>query len=178
MLRIADLCSGTGAATMPFVEHLHQVDRFDLPDGDITQLHFTPGQYDFIWASPPCVQYARYGMRGLPCNRRFFKDGAVIELGLWEHCLRLIEEAGVEYYIIENVKGAYDFWGRPQHSCGAFKLWGNMPKWPKGSYVKDFRRVRSPKERARIPRGLALQVRDIIEKAYGEPGYFTPTGTY
>jgi len=152
---------------MPFVEHLHRVDRFDLPDGDITKLHFTPGQYDFIWASPPCTEYAAHLMRGLPNNSKWRRDGAQIDLGLWEHCIRLIEESGTKYYIIENVRGAVRFWGRDYHRCGSFFLWGQMPAWPKGAWLKDVDCVKSPRERARIPRGLALQVRDIIERSFG-----------
>lgn len=161
MLRIADLCSGTGAATMPFVEHLHQVDRFDLPYGDITKLQFEKGQYDFIWASPPCPEYSRVSMP-------FHGGWSSVDLGLWEHCLRLIEDARPRFYIIENVRGAAYFWGAPQARCGSFWLWGRMPEWPRGVYRKGWRTVRSPKLRARVPRALALQVRDIIEKAFGE----------
>lgn len=157
---MADLCSGTGAATMPFVEHLHQVDRFDLPDGDITKLHFTEGQYDFIWASPPCPSYSRLAMPWYPITE--------VDLGLWEHCRRLIEEAGPRYHIIENVRGAQRIWGPPAVRCGSFMLWGSMPAWPTGCYRKHIDHIRNPRERAQVPRALALQVRDIIERECGD----------
>jgi len=155
-LRVADLCAGTGAATAPFAERGHDVERYELPR-DITRESFVPGQFDFIWASPPCTEYSRLSMPWHPIES--------VDVGLWCECLRLIQEAAPRYYIIENVRGAQRIWGKTRH-CGSFYLWGCMPEWPQGRYIKDNAHVRSPRERARVPRALAVQVADIIERAY------------
>ena len=157
MLRIADLCSGTGAATAPFFERGHDVDRFELPR-DICLEAFTPGQYDFVWASPPCTEYSRLSMPWHPIE--------AVDVGLWCECLRLIGETEPRYWVLENARGAQYIWGKTRH-CGSFYMWGVMPAWPQGDYRKDYAHVRNPKERARIPRGLAVQVADIVERAFG-----------
>jgi len=163
MLRVADLCAGTGSATEYFVQRGHTVHRFDLPDGDVTKLSFPRGAYDFIWASPPCTEYCKLRLPWYP-------EPKSVDLGVWEHCLRLIEQSGARYWIIENVLGARLVWGRPDHVCGAFNLWGRMPEWPAGHFWK-MRSKMSSRRRARdsamIPAVLARQVADIIEEAYG-----------
>lgn len=69
-LNILDLFAGTGSSTMAFVDRGHQVITVELnpahnPDvvEDVTQL--SPeclmhefGQFDFIWASPPCTAFS------------------------------------------------------------------------------------------------------------------------
>jgi len=149
---------------MPFFERGHDVERYELPR-DITKETFEPGQFDFIWASPPCTEYSKL-------FKPFASLGPYreVDLGLWEHCLRLIAEAKPRYYIIENVQGALRIWGQPKVRCGSFYLWGDMPAWPVGVFRKNTQswpKASRARERGRIPRPLAEQVCDIIEDAFG-----------
>ena len=158
-LKIADLCAGTGSATIFFEMAGHHVDRFDLPDGDITTLTFMPGDYDFIWASPPCQEYSKF-------HQPWYKEPLEVDLGLWEHCRRLIVEADPLFYVIENSIGAVHIWGPPDRRCGSFCFWGNLPIWPHGRYYKDPSGVKSSRARAMIPKGLARQFAEIVPGCY------------
>jgi site-specific DNA-cytosine methylase len=164
-MRVADLCAGTGSATKFFEERGHVVDRYDLPDGDVTKLHFSRGQYDFIWASPPCQDYAKLRML------QWFPEPFEIDLTVWEHCRRLILEADPKFYVIENSLGAKRIWGPPSHTNGAWTFWGNLISWPKGSWWKGTSRsgprckyTKSPVKRAVLPEKLARQFPILVER--------------
>ena len=85
--------------------------------------------FDFICASPPCEQFAVFGMR------HFHPDPPYPELGirLFNHTRSICEESGVPY-ILENVRRAQDFVGRSVHHCGPYHLWGTgvPPLMPQG----------------------------------------------
>lgn len=77
-----------------------------------------------IVASPPCTEYAKWGMR------MFHPNPPIPDKSLWQAALRVGCEAGVPL-IIENVRGAQYFWGRANWKCGPYYLWGNVPAlWP------------------------------------------------
>ena len=76
-MKLLNLYSGTGSVSKPWRAAGHQVwdvdvdPRFspetceDILQWDYTQLPFIP---DAIWASPPCIEYARCKTRGPPRN--------------------------------------------------------------------------------------------------------------
>lgn len=96
-------------------------------DGDIEGLlWFEP---DIICASSPCEQFSVHGMK------HFHPNPPYPELGikLFNHTRELCEASGVPY-VMENVRAARDFVGRPAGHCGPFYLWGNAvpPILPQG----------------------------------------------
>lgn len=75
---------------------------------------------DFIWASPPCDEFACFGMP------HFRKDPPYPKVGieLFEHT-RWISFASKVPFIIENVRSAQEFVGSAAGHAGSFYLWGN-----------------------------------------------------
>lgn len=77
-----------------------------------------------IVASPPCTEYALWGMR------MFHPNPPIPNRALWESAVRIGEEAS-RPLVIENVRGAQYFWGRANKKCGPYYLWGHLPAiWP------------------------------------------------
>lgn len=77
-----------------------------------------------IVASPPCTDYAKWGMR------MFHPAPPQPDRRLWEAALRISGEADVPI-VLENVRGAQYFWGRAAWKSGPYYLWGNVPAlWP------------------------------------------------
>lgn len=77
-----------------------------------------------IVASPPCTDYAKWGMR------MFHPNPPQPDKKLWEAALRIANEANLPL-VIENVRGAQYFWGKANWKCGPYYLWGSIPAlWP------------------------------------------------
>jgi len=77
-----------------------------------------------IVASPPCTEYALWGMR------MFHPNPPIPDKSLWRAAIRIGKEAGVPL-VIENVRGAQYHWGRASWKCGPYYLWGDTPPlWP------------------------------------------------
>lgn len=98
---------------------------------DVTTLHGSQFRNaDVIVASPPCTDYAKWGMR------MFHPNPPQPDKRLWEAAVRLAREAG-KPLVIENVKGAQYFWGSAQWHQGPYYLWGDLPAlWPMGMELK------------------------------------------
>lgn len=152
-----DLFAGTKSATRFFAENGWKVDYVDILDGvDIRSFH-PAGTYDFVWASPPCPEYSQGG-RNKTWASKYDADRS-----LWIEGLRVIHEARPRYWIVENVKGAQQVWGRAVCHYGAFFLWGFFPairaSIPWTTSLKGIRFTgadhRSAAERAVIPRGVS-----------------------
>jgi site-specific DNA-cytosine methylase len=121
MPRALDLFSGMRTALKAFKDW--DIEYVDIIDGiDIREYH-PDGRYDFIWASPPCESYSFAN----PGNRHKY------DRTLWSEALRVIDEAKPKYWVIENVLGACEAWGRPKEHFCAWYFWGWYPKvkWPK-----------------------------------------------
>ena len=120
-----DLCCGLKGASVAFAERGWKVVTLDndpkfSPDivADIRTWHYNgPDNPGFIWASPPCLEFSRESM---PWTRR----GVVPDMSIVESCKRIIDEAAPRYWIIENVRGAKQYFmellGRPAKSSGRF----------------------------------------------------------
>lgn len=72
-----------------------------------------------IVASPPCDQFATWGMRN------FFPKPEHPEIGikLFEAAVRIVKEAGDVPFVIENVRAAQLFVGAANAHCGSHYLW-------------------------------------------------------
>jgi len=132
-VNVLDLCCGTKSATAPFRNRGgHQVIGVDVvsdfrPEiiADVREFTAIPGEYDFIWASPPCTEFAREFMP-------WCRTGVAPDMAIVKACARIIEIAKPKYWVIENVKGAVKYFqeiglGYPRAIVGPFYLWGNFP---------------------------------------------------
>lgn len=162
-----DLFSGSGSATAPFRHSKEwKVVSVEIEDGlDIRT--FEPDLYaDFVWASPPCQEYSQTGMN------RTWQSKYKASRDLWTHALRVIHKTRPRYWIIENVKGAQQVWGRAPYHYGPFFIWGYFPKidtkisWFES--IKGIRSIesdgRSAKQRAMIPMELSNAIYQSISK--------------
>lgn len=115
-MKILDLFAGTGSATQAFEDAGHEVIRveldpyFEAHERDILKL--TPeylrekyGEFDFIWASPPCTTFsvasiARHWKNGKPSRE------ALRAIELVKHTLRLIDLLNPKLgWLLENPRG-------------------------------------------------------------------------
>lgn len=126
-----DLCSGFGGASAAMRERGWTTIRVDIeprvkPDvvADIGALPFRPFPVDLLWVSPTCTEYSRYDQPGL------FPDRKLPDLKLWHTAERIIAEWQPRFWIIENVRGAIKFHGRPPYHVGSRYLWTNLPLFP------------------------------------------------
>lgn len=125
---------------------------------------------DFVWASPPCDEFARESMP-------WSKTGKTPDMSIVLACKRIIEEAQPKYYVIENVRGAINYFrphfGNYRYHVGAFYLWGFFPvpgqiknNWKKKESYGSKQRA----ERAVIPAPLS---RAIAIQAEGQASFLT-----
>jgi hypothetical protein len=95
------------------------------------------------------------------------KTGKPPDLSLYYACRRIVYESRPRFWIIENVKGAIWYFGKPAASCGPFFLWGFFP--PIGKVKLETRKKESlsssrAAERAKIPYALSLAVALAVER--------------
>lgn len=122
-MKVVDLFSGTGSATLPWSEAGHSVIRVELDEGhDVRSLAPIPG-CTLIWASPPCTEYSTAATGRPIASKR-------PDLELWRTALAFIQASRPEYWVIENVVGAQRYWGRASCHYGAWYLWGWFPPFP------------------------------------------------
>jgi C-5 cytosine-specific DNA methylase len=134
-----DLFCGLGGWADGFLEEGYDVVGFDIERHDygtggypgqlvLQDVHTLHGSQfrraAVIVASPPCTDYAKWGMR------MFHPNPPQPDKSLWEAAVRIGKESRVPL-IVENVRGAQYFWGRAQWKCGPYHLWGHLPAlWP------------------------------------------------
>lgn len=160
-MRMLDLCCGLGGASRAFRDRGWEVITVDIeprftPDivADVRTWHWTGGSVDFVWASPPCDEFARESMP-------WCKTGKAPDLSIVEACRRIIAEARPHAYVIENVRGAQRWIGQAVCHVGPFYLWGSFPPIdlaglrmrPKESYSSN-----QAAERALIPYALSRAI--------------------
>ena len=106
-MRALVLFKGTGSIDRALESYGFKVDSLDMDPkcnatwtADVlewdTWRHMMPGRYDFIWASPPCVQYSR--------ARTTAKTPRNLELAdsLVERTLEIIKELAPKAWLVEN----------------------------------------------------------------------------
>ena len=173
-----DLFSGTRSATKYFEKAGWAMHYAEIAEGvDVRTYH--PPKADFVWASPPCTEYS-YINKNFPTWQSKYRTAPM----LWRSAMRVIREAQPRYWIIENVKGAQQVWGKAPYNYGGFFLWGYFPfellptiPWTtslKGTHNDRASGIRwhdnkTAAERAIIPDALARAVYDVCERSLDLP---------
>ena len=82
------------------------------------------GQFDLIWASPPCTDFARWAM---PLS---FGPRRIPDMRLLLSTLEIIDSLKPRFWIIENVRGARAWFkpylSLPTHVIGPYNFWTNI----------------------------------------------------
>jgi hypothetical protein len=155
MPRMLDLCSGLGGASEAFVRAGWEVVRIDnnpllakptsgyyVPytiEDDILLTDLSEGtawfwmglEYDFIWASPECVEFSN--AYASPKSKAA-RNGEEYEpdMSLVRACHYIIKKLNPKYWVMENVAGARPYISEelgmpPWQIVGPFFLWGRFP---------------------------------------------------
>lgn len=145
--------------------HVHAVDllgHFSPPPdecADLTHWSWPGPRPDLIWASPPCTEFARESMP-------WCRTGATPSLALVEATQRIIAECQPRFFVIENVKGAVPYLGKPTMRFGPWHLWGRFPTFhAEVPFFKEKLSSTQKEERAKIPTVLAEALADAVEAA-------------
>jgi len=169
---VLDLCCGTKSATAEFARNGWKVITIDIdPRFEPTACKDVRNKAavfsalgntlpDFVWASPPCTEFAREFMP-------WCKTGEPPDISIVLACRDLIRVIKPYYWCIENVRGAVYYFralglGGPRAIVGPFYLWGNFPDigkpsmagWRKKETMSSSRDV----QRGAIPKSLAKAV--------------------
>lgn len=131
--RLLDLCCGLGGWSVGFAAEGWECVGCDIADFSkeypgrffqadlLTWEGWREFQFNLVVASPPCEEYSRWDM---PWTRA--RGPQVPDARLWERCFLIARQAGVPI-VLENVRGAQQFWGRSKMNVGPFHLWGDVP---------------------------------------------------
>lgn len=130
-MMMIDLCSGLAYASRPMRQRGWHVVTVDIEPGfipdiiaDVTEWSWTGATPDFIWASPPCIEFAREFMP-------WSKTGIDPDMSVVLACKRIIDECHPPYWAIENVRGAVRWFipylGRPSLVINPYYFWGTFP---------------------------------------------------
>jgi hypothetical protein len=172
--KLLDLCCGKKGVTKEFEKAGWECITVDINPkfnphivADINNLHLeSPGDYDFIWASPVCTDYSKAalpvswkcngGVRTLPDMRLFL------------NCYRIIRYLKPRWWVIENVLGAEPYFrlvlgdGTDKKSyskhVGSRYLWGEFPIFDTSPKHGKWRLSPTPDRaeiRSEIPAGLS-----------------------
>lgn len=182
---VLDLCAGTGSATQAFKDRGHDVETLDIVGEhtyvcDVRAWH-PEKHYDFIWMSPPCTDFSiAKAKKGVRCIDR------KVDLSIVRACLRIVQEAKPQYWIMENPRGCLrHFIGMPTTTIEysdyyhPFKkptdLWGVFPFfWSTSKRMPTINMKRINMEhsengrriRAQVPYGLSLAICKALEREY------------
>jgi hypothetical protein len=104
-LKVLELCSGGKSFTKACEKHGMICTTVDISPkndpticADVRTLTFPKGEFDIIWASPPCQNFSNAKTRGKPRDLEL-ADSLVLA------CLRIISEVQPMCFIIENPMG-------------------------------------------------------------------------
>lgn len=160
-MRILDLFAGTGSATKAFEDAGHEVIKveldtyFEAHERNIMELTASYlrekyGEFDFIWASPPCTTWSiascgHHWKNGKPSEK------ALAAIEMVQHTLYLIHDLKPKAWLIENPRGLL----RKQEMMQEFPrftitycqygdtrmkptdLWGYLPNWTPRAMCKN-----------------------------------------
>lgn len=159
-----DLFAGLGGASAAMRERGWSVVTVELdprfrPDvvADVSRLPIR-GRWDLLWASPPCTEYSREAMP-------WCRTGRPPDETLWRAAEAAITELRPRWWVIENVRGAIRYHGRPTRAYGPVFLWGDMPAFD--AVVLPWKERLSSKakaERARIPFAISYGLAIACER--------------
>jgi hypothetical protein len=177
-MRLFDGCCGLKGISSVFEARGWDVISLDIEPqfnptivADIRDYHYTGPRPDLMWFSPPCDQFAKFGM---PC----WYDSSTLpdpDMSILEACIRIIKETKPTYWMIENVKGAIPFFskllGKPREMHRPFYLWGYFPplsyidksRFSCKEWVKKGSSPTKAAARARIPEILADAIARAVE---------------
>lgn len=162
-----DICAGLGGASQAMRERGWMVVTLDndprfCPDvvADVRTWSWSGARPDLVWCSPPCVEFSRESMP-------WCRTGNVPDMSLVNACKRIISECQPRYWVIENVRGAVPYLGKPSVNVGPFYLWGSFPDLGR-SPMSAFRKKESytsgrRAERAKVPRSVSWALSVAIE---------------
>lgn len=142
-----DLCSGLGGASQPALDRGWKVIRVNIdprfkPDivADVRALPLKPFHVDVLWASPPCQEFSKWGLR---C---FYPNPTPPDLSIARGIQDFIETIKPWQWIVENVWASRPYlshiFGPVAAKPPGHALWSNramlLPNiWPhKSSSVK------------------------------------------
>lgn len=155
-MRILDLFSGTGSSTQAFKDAGHYVYTVDIDTDFVADLHADiltltpndfPGQWDLIWASPPCTTFsvASIGKHWIGSKKTTpvpKTQQAIDAIKLMNFTKELIGSIGSAYWVVENPRGILrrlDIFGEPKtvwycqygdERAKPTDLFGNLPPMP------------------------------------------------
>ena len=126
-----DLCSGLGGASQPALDRGWKVIRVDIdprfkPDivADVRALPLKPFHVDVLWASPPCTEFSKFGLR---C---FYPNPPEPDLGIAEAIQAFIAHLRPRFWWIENVRSSRPWlsklFGPVRANIPGHVLWSNQ----------------------------------------------------
>lgn len=166
-----DLCCGLGGWSQPFkdADGWRSVGldiRSDLNADVVADVQALPLDCspDLLTMSPPCTEFSRYSMPWLHEPQP--------DMSLVRACLDAVDEMDPEYWILENVRGLKQYWGREeQKRVGPFYLWGEFPAFDVA--LTDGGKMaisgENPERRAQIPYEIGDSLRRSVEWSGSEP---------
>ena len=178
-MKVLDLCCGLGGATQAFKDRGHWVIGVDndpnfklsFPsfEWDVRRIPIPnivdrcSGGVDFIWASPPCTEFARESMP-------WCRTGKIPDMDIVWACINIIETLKPRYWVIENVRGSSKYisplLGTPKR-IGPYYLWGVYPIFDvflKNRKKKESFSSTQKAERGKIPYAISLALCQAIER--------------
>ena len=192
-MKIVDLFSGLGGASQAFaddpawgllriennpllgnVEGTRIMDIFEFRDWLLEQKNrYGDFDVDVVWASPPCTEFSlAFNAPRSIAIREGRGDEYQPYMGFLEVALECIEIINPRYWIIENVRGAVNYFaeymGHPHQILGSYFLWGNFPKIMPDDLPTKASKENGPRwlranRRALIPLELSQALKDAIE---------------
>jgi site-specific DNA-cytosine methylase len=129
-LRVLDLCCGLGGASAAFRDAGDYVVTVDIEPrfrptviADVRAFH-PRGRWDVILASPPCYEFSPWAM---PVTwARGGRGRKVPDLTIVEACRRIAADHPEAVFVMENVRGAVRWIGKPSAVRGSRYLWGDV----------------------------------------------------
>lgn len=147
MFRALDLFCGAGGASMGLARAGFDVTGVDWNDQPRYPFKFRIANalayplegFDFIWASPPCEEFAVYGMRHFHPHPKYPAEG----IRMFTVTRKRLDENG-RPFVIENVRAAQQFVGPAASHAGSFWFWGTAAPalLPSGRWFKGATQMR------------------------------------